>query len=118
MGHLDRRDSSVISSIDSSYCGARMRLFFGIGGQHAEDDRQAIVIGHPRNPAADLGADVREVGRLPADHGTETDDGVIAAATRPPRRHRGVLPTPRGGTPRAPAPTGSHLLPTRRTLSP
>src|SRR2546426_11673129 len=72
-----------------------MRLFFGIGGQHAEDDRQAIVIGHPRNPAADLGADVREVGRLPADHGTETDDGVIAAGTRPSRPGPGDAQPPR-----------------------
>src|SRR5207245_1551756 len=94
IGHLDRRDSSVISSIDSSYCGACVCLLFGLGGQHAEDDRQAIVIGHPRNPAADLGADVLEVRRLSADHGTETDDGVISTGTRQSGRDQGNLERP------------------------
>src|SRR3989475_10736891 len=80
--HLDRRQAGVIAPVDSSYSRPRIRLFVSIRGQHTEDDRHPIVIRHPRDPAADLGADVLKVGCLPSDHGAETDDGVIAAGTR------------------------------------
>src|SRR5437016_12210583 len=80
--HLDRRQAGVIAPVDSSYSRPRIRLFVSIRGQHTEDDRHPIVIRHPRDPAADLGADVLKVGCLPSDHGAETDDGVIAAGSR------------------------------------
>src|SRR3989442_6440548 len=75
MCHLDRRQAGVIAPVDPSYSRPRIRLFVGIGGQHTEDDRHPVVKGHPRDPAADLGADVLKVGCLPSDYGAETDDG-------------------------------------------
>src|SRR5881409_2902728 len=57
IGHLDRRDCGLVTAINFPKSRACIRLFFGLGGQHAEDDRYPVVIRHPRNPAADLGAD-------------------------------------------------------------
>src|SRR5207302_6701857 len=94
VGHFDRRLACFIAFINSSDSRSRIRLFFGVGGQHTEDDRHPVVIRHPRDPAADLGTDVLKVGRLPADHSAETDDGVIAAGTRQSGRDQGGLECP------------------------
>src|SRR2546422_5527503 len=94
MCHLDRRQAGVIAPVDPSYSRPRIRLFVGVGGQHTEDDRHPVVKRHPRDPAADLGADVLKVGCLPSDHGAETDDGVITAGTRPAGRGHGELASP------------------------
>src|SRR3989442_10051447 len=94
--HFDRCNTSFISSVDSPDPRPCIRLFVGVGGQHTEDDRHPVVKGHPRDPAADLGADVLKVGCLPSDHGAETDDGIITAGTRPTGRDPRKLQSPRG----------------------
>src|SRR3989442_4023931 len=99
MCHLDRRQAGVIAPVDPSYSRPRIRLFVGIGGQHTEDDRHPVVKGHPRDPAADLGADVLKVGCLSSDHGAETDDGVITAGTRPAGSGPGKIAIARGREP-------------------
>src|SRR2546427_8029419 len=122
--HLDRRQAGVIAPVDPSYSRPRIRLFVGIGGQHTKDDRHPVVKGHPRDPAADLGADVLKVGCLPSDHGAETDDGIITAGTRPAGRAHGSIECPRDedqtknlvpGPPLAPGGEGA-LLPPRPYL--
>src|SRR3989475_8290798 len=111
--HLDRRQVGVIAPVDSSYSRPRIRLFVSIRGQHTEDDRHPVVIRHPRDPATDLGADVLKVGRLSSDHGAETDDGVIAAGTRPAGRgpwQPARPPAPHPAPSPLPAPTFAHRV--------
>src|SRR3989475_4726879 len=124
IGHFDRCNTSFISSVHSSDPRPCIRLFVGVGGQHTEDDRHPVVNGHPRDPAADLGADVLKVGCLPSDHGAETDDGIITAGTRPAGRAHGSIECPRDedqtknlvpGPPLAPGGEGA-LLPPRPYL--
>src|SRR3989442_11303973 len=107
--HLDRRQAGVIAPVDPSYSRPRIRLFVGIGGQHTKDDRHPVVKGHPRDPAADLGADVLKVGCLPSDHGAETDDGVITAGNKPIATRPGNIHSPRDHDPTHPPLTGPPL---------
>ena len=56
-------------------------LFDGVGGEHAEGDREAGLERDALDPGCALTGNVFEVGGGTADDGTEADHGIVGAAS-------------------------------------
>src|SRR4051794_21419236 len=82
VGHLERGASRLGALVEPL-----ARLLLGVGGQHAERDRNARLQARELEPARRLARDELEVRRLAADDRAESDDARVAARLR--QRHRG-----------------------------
>src|SRR5439155_26154717 len=76
--------------------GAIDGLVERLGREHAEDDRYTRIPGGLRDPSSGFARDELEVCRLTADHGTQTDHGIIGAARREPSSDERDLERPGG----------------------
>ncbi len=81
--------------VSSAASGALFGLFIGIGGEHAECDRQPGLERHLLQSPSGLARDVIEMRRIAPDHCAQSDDRVVTVTMGEHFGSQGKLERPR-----------------------
>src|ERR1700730_700631 len=87
--HLDRVEGRLVALVAGGTPRAILRLLVVVGGEHAEDDRNAGVEAHPEDPLLGGGGDEGEVVGLAPDHRPDAHHGVDGPRGGEPARRAG-----------------------------